>query len=297
MTEAKTRSGYAAIIGKPNSGKSTLMNRFLKQNLSVVNRKAQTTRNKILGILTEGNEQIIFLDTPGLLQPKYELDNFMLAELKSSLKEADIVILLIDSSKPGDDDLPELYKSILKYLKDKKVIIALNKSDISKCNIIEKFKEKFGDKISYNEIIEISALTGKNVEELKNIIKSFLPESPFYYDADEITDKPMRFFVSEIIREKILILLEQEIPYSVFIDIREYKEREEGKDFINADIIVERESQKIILLGKGGELIKKIGEFARADIESFTGRPVYLKLFVKVRKDWRKDKKFLKSNF
>ena len=296
ISNTDSRCGYVAVIGKPNTGKSTIMNRLLGINLSVVNRKVQTTRNKILGILSKDNYQVIFLDTPGILEPKYELQKFMITEITSSLKEADIVLHTMDATTIDKKKLAETENKYEKLFKGKKRINVINKMDlVSK----EKILNIIGDlktTLNYENIVPVSALKAINIEELEKVIVENLPESSFFYDRETVTDKPENFFVSEIIRQKILDMFHEEIPYSVFVHIRKFTEREYSKDYINAEIILERESQKIILIGRKGEKLKKLGSLARKSIEEFLGREVYLELFVKVRKDWRKDKKFIKDN-
>lgn len=296
ISDTDSRCGYVAVIGKPNTGKSTIMNQLLGINLSVVNRKAQTTRNKILGILSKDNYQVIFLDTPGILEPKYELQRFMVSEITSSLKEADIILQIIDATTIDKKKLAETEKKYENLFKGKKRINVINKMDLVSR---EKILIIIGDlktTLNYDNIVPVSALKAINIEELEKVIVENLPESPFFYDSETVTDKPEKFFVSEIIRQKILDMFHEEIPYSVFVQIRKFTEREKAKDYINAEIILERESQKVILIGKKGEKIKKLGSLARKSIEEFLGRDVYLELFVKVRKDWRKDKKFIKDN-
>lgn len=297
MPGRETRCGYVAIVGKPNAGKSTLMNALLKMNLSIVNRKVQTTRNKIIGILSEKNYQIILIDTPGILKPMYELQSFMLSELISSFNEADVILYLIDAADFSGEELKNTQKKFAKLFEGKKVILVLNKVDaidqIKLKSAIQIIKENF----NFGELIGVSALRDFNLLELKMEIVRSLPVSPFLYDPETITDKPEKFFTAEIIRNAILRLYREEIPYSVFVEVREFKERPESKDYINADIIIERESQKMIILGKGGDMIKKLGQEARKELEAFLGRPVYLKLFVKIQKDWRRDNQFLKNNF
>ncbi|MCX7833389.1 MAG: GTPase Era [Ignavibacteria bacterium] len=284
------KCGYVAIVGDPNVGKSTLLNSFLNFNLSIINKKAQTTRNKILGALTENHYQIIFIDTPGIIKPKYELQSFMLSSVKSSIKEADVIVYLFDVIN---------YKSIneIELEKDKKYIFALNKIDLINKEELEKIVDFFSKEKPNEVLIPISAINKTNLDELKNKIVEFLPESEFLYEEDFLTDRPEKFFVAEIIRNCILDLYEQEIPYSVFVEIPLFKERVEGKDYIEAEIIVERESQKVIIIGKEGSKLKQLGEVARLAIENFLGRPVFLKLFVKVRKNWRKNKEFLKKHY
>lgn len=293
-----TKSGYVSIIGKPNAGKSTLMNKFLDFKLSAVSKKVQTTRNRIQGVLTGKDYQIIFVDTPGVLEPKYEMQKFMKKEIRSSFLETDLVLYLIDGINIIIKDLKKIEEDFIREFSSFKRIIALNKCDFLKQEQITDKIVTLQQELKFEEIIPISAVTGLNLDLLKLKLIEHLPEGDFYYDRETLTDKPEKFFVSEIIREKILELYEEEIPYSVHVEVREFKEREESqKDFINADIILERETQKIILLGKKGEMIKKLGERARKDIEVFLGKEVFLKLFVKVRKDWRKDNRFLKNIF
>jgi len=293
-----TKSGYVSIIGKPNAGKSTLMNKFLDFKLSAVSKKVQTTRNRIQGILTGKEYQIIFVDTPGVLEPKYEMQRYMKKEIRSSFQETDLVLYLIDGLNITITDLKKIEEDFIREFSSFKRIIALNKCDFLKPEQISDKIVTLQQELKFEDIIPISATTGLNLDLLKLKLIEHLPEGDFYYDRETLTDKPEKFFVSEIIREKILELYEEEIPYSVHVEVREFKEREESqKDFINADIILERETQKIILLGKRGEMIKKLGERARKDIEVFLGKEVFLKLFVKVRKDWRKDRRFLNDIF
>ncbi|HMS64775.1 MAG TPA: GTPase Era [Ignavibacteria bacterium] len=291
------KSGYVAIFGKPNAGKSTLINRLLNFDLSIVNRKVQTTRNKILGILSEDNYQIVFLDTPGILAPTYELQTFMLNEIKSSLDEADVIVHIIDVLNINYDELKEVEENFKELLINKKRIIVLNKIDLIKKSEVLPVIAKLSELFKYEDIIPVSAENNENVDELKNLIVKYLPEGEFFYDNETLTDKPEKFFVSEIIREKILNFYHEEIPYSVFVDIIEFKERREDLTYINAEIVLERESQKIIVIGKKGEGLKRLGEKARKDIEKFLNRKVYLELFVKVRKDWRNNAKFIKDKY
>ncbi|MBE2255419.1 MAG: GTPase Era [Ignavibacteria bacterium] len=288
----KNYCGYVCLFGKPNAGKSTILNSLLGFNLSIVNKKAQTTRNKILGILTENNHQAILTDVPGIIEPKYELQTYMVKEIKLALKDADFILYIIDSKEFNKDE----FSSNLKLIEDKKYSVVLNKIDeIDNEKLIEIGNEI--NKLTKTDLIPLSAKTGFNVDNLKKIIFENLPESEFLYDEETTTDKPEKFFVSEIIRNNILTLFKEEIPYSVHIDIREFKEEKNKKDLINSDIIVERESQKIIIIGKGGSMIKKIGQNSRKQIEDFLGREVVLKLFVKVKSDWRKDERYIKSLF
>lgn len=294
MTE-NTKCGIVTIFGKPNAGKSTLTNKLLRYDLSIVNKKAQTTRNKILGVLTEENYQIIFTDTPGILEPKYELQQYMLKEIAFSLKDADVLLHLIDINRFDINDLEAIHSNYGKQLEGKPKLLVFNKNDIIKENTSDKVLTQI-EKFGYNEVIFISALKEKNIDEVKRAIVKYLPEGPFLYEEEYLTDRPEKFFVAEIIREKILSLYSDEIPYSTFVNIVEFKERDNGKTYINAEIIIERETQKMIIIGRNGEGIKKLGQQARKAVEKFLERPVYLELFVKIRKGWRDSEGFIKGN-
>ena len=291
-----TKSGFVTIFGKPNAGKSTLINALLNFNLSIVNRKVQTTRDRILGVLTEDDYQIVFVDTPGILEPKYELQKFMQNEIRTSLIEADLIIQIVDTLNINFDELKKTDSDYKDLLSNKKRIIVLNKIDLMKTDNLLPIMERLKNEFNFNEIVPVSALKHENIEELKKIILKYIPEGEFFYDKDTLTDKPEKFFVSEIIREKILGIYHEEIPYSIMVGITEFKDRGNNLVYINADIIVERESQKIIVIGNKGAGLKKLGERARKDIENFLNKKVYLELFVKVRKDWRNNKKFIKDS-
>ncbi|MCB0728712.1 MAG: GTPase Era [Ignavibacteriae bacterium] len=290
-----TRSGFVVIFGKPNAGKSTLLNSLLNYNLSIVNRKVQTTRDRIMGILTEDNYQIIFIDTPGILEPKYELQNYMVSEIRTSLVEADLVIHIVDAAKVNFEDIKKVNEDYKELLSDKKKIIVLNKIDLMKKDNLLPVIQKLINEFNYNEIIPVSALKKENTDELKKVILSYIPEGHFFYDSETLTDKPEKFFVNEIIREKILDMYHEEIPYSVMVDVTEFKERSNDLTYIGAEITVERETQKIIIIGNKGANLRKLGERSRNEIEKFLNKKVYLELFVKVRKDWRNNKKFIKD--
>ena len=291
----ETRSGFVVIFGKPNAGKSTLLNSLLNYNLSIVNRKVQTTRDRIMGILTEENYQIIFIDTPGILEPKYELQNYMVSEIKTSLVEADLVIHIVDAAKVNFDDNKKVNEDYKELLAKKKKVIVLNKIDLMKKDNLLPVIQRLINEFNYDEIIPVSALKKENTDELKKVILSYIPEGHFFYDSDTLTDKPEKFFVNEIIREKILDMYHEEIPYSVMVDVTEFKERSNDLTYIGAEITVERETQKIIIIGNKGANLKKLGERSRNEIEKFLNKKVYLELFVKVRKDWRNNKAFIKD--
>ena len=293
----KTKAGFVIVFGKPNAGKSTLMNALLNFNLSIVNRKVQTTRNRISGILTEDNFQIVFIDTPGVLSPKYELHKFMLSEIASSFDEADILLMIVDAAVRNPfEDVKYVYEAYEKNFGDKKKILALNKADIAGRDVLMPLSARLFEAFGFDEIVPVSALKKENIDRLKEVIVKFLPEGHFFYDEETLTDKPEKFFAAEILREKILSLYHDEIPYSVMVSIQEFAERSDKLVYINAEIIVERESQKAVIIGKGGESLKKTGAYARKSLEHFLGKKVFLELFVKVRKGWRNNKNFVKDS-
>jgi GTP-binding protein Era len=293
----RKKSGFVAIIGSPNAGKSTLLNAILGQDISIVTSKPQTTRNKIFGIYTKDSIQIVFVDTPGILDPKYKLQQFMKKEIESSMLDAEIIMMVVDSGKFDIDSLTEIYKNYRNEFSDHKIFCILNKIDLlSKEEVLHLIKN-ISDNIKFDEIIPVSALTKFNVEDIIKTIVSYLPEGEFYFDGESVTPQPEKFFVSEIIRRNILKQYRDEIPFSVYVDIEEFKERDNGKDFIRASIIVERDSQKAIVVGAGGMKIKHLGSASRKEIEVMLGRQVFLELFVKVKKDWKNDDDFLRRNF
>jgi GTPase len=295
MTDHKT--GYVAILGLPNSGKSSLLNVLLGQKLSIITAKPQTTRKRILGILNEENYQIIFLDTPGILSPSYLLQEKMMEEVKSSLDDADVIVLIIDVMEDPLADIllnQEFVKETI--LKSRKLkLLILNKVDLITQDKVTKLIKHFETQKLFEEVIPISAAHNFNVQRVKEEIIRFLPEGPKLFPDDQITDASERYFVSELIREKILEIYRDEVPYSSEVLIVEFKERETSKHYINAEIVVERDTQKAIIIGKGGAAIKKLGEAARKSIEAFLQREVFLELRVKVRKKWRSDENLLKS--
>jgi len=295
MTEHKT--GYVAILGLPNSGKSTLLNALLDQKLSITTAKPQTTRKRILGILSEENFQIIFLDTPGILSPSYLLQKKMMEDVDLAVKDADLIILMIDTfDDPRGEKLlnQEFVKKFILNLKKPKLLV-LNKVDQLKQEKVIELIEYFESQKLFKEVIPISASLNFNIKRVKDEIIQFLPEGSKLFPDDQITDASERYFVSELVREKILEIYRDEVPYSCEVLIVEFKERETSKHFISAEIVVERDSQKVIIIGKGGSAIKKLGEVARKSIEEFLQREVFLELRVKVRRKWRSDENLLKS--
>ena len=287
------KSGFVAIVGRPNVGKSTFMNYVLGQKIAIMSDKAQTTRNKIQGVYTKDNAQIVFLDTPGIHKPKHELGEFMVKSAYSALKEVDAVLFMVNVSEkrgPGDDFIIEKLKGI-----KTPIFLVLNKIDLVTPEVLLERVESYKDALDFAGVFPISVLQGNNVNELMEALIEALPEGPQYYPADQITDHPEYFVVSELIREKILQLMQEEIPHSVAVTVDKMQKDEFDKVHVYANIIVERKSQKGIIIGKGGRLLKEIGTRARRDIQQLLGNKVYLELWVKVEKDWRKRKSNLQE--
>ena len=291
------KSGFVSIVGKPNVGKSTLMNALIGEKLSIITNKPQTTRKKILGILSDENYQIIFQDTPGILNPAYLLQERMLDYVFQSVKDSELILFIIDISEDptGTQTLDdERVAKILSEAQTKKILL-VNKIDLSNQNVVENFIKELSAKNIFEKIIPISATEGFNLSSVTEAILEFLPEHPKYFPDDQLSDENERFFVSEIIREKIFELYRDEIPYSTEIIIAEFKERENAKDYISAEIVVEKDTQKPIILGAKGDAIKRLGQDARQAIEKFLQHEVYLELRVKVREKWRSNPTMLKS--
>ena len=287
------KSGFVAIVGRPNVGKSTFMNYVLGQKIAIMSDKAQTTRNKIQGVYTKDDAQIVFLDTPGIHKPKHELGEFMVKSAYSALKEVDAVLFMVNVSEkrgPGDDFIIEKLKGI-----KTPIFLVLNKIDLVTPEVLLERVESYKDALDFAGVFPISVLQGNNVNELMEGLINALPEGPQYYPADQITDHPEYFVVSELIREKILQLTQEEIPHSVAVTVDKMQKDEFDKVHVYANIIVERKSQKGIIIGKGGRLLKEIGTRARRDIQQLLGNNVYLELWVKVEKDWRKRKSNLQE--
>lgn len=282
------KSGFVSIVGKPNVGKSSLMNKLVGENLSIITRKAQTTRHRIMGILNGDDFQIVYSDTPGILEPKYELQQTMMGYVKVSLEDADLVLLIVELGEKYDEQLHAVFKTI-----QTPILLVINKIDLGKGSQVDDKIEYWKTMIAAKEILPVSAKDGTNVNFLLDAIKKYLPEHPGYYPKDEMTDRSERFFASEIIREKIFTNYEQEIPYASEVGIETFKE-EESIIRIRATIYVERDSQKGILIGKGGSSLKKVGTEARIDLEKFFGKKIFLETHVKVARDWRKQKLKLK---
>lgn len=285
------KAGFVNIVGKPNAGKSTLLNQLMGEKLAIVTQKAQTTRHRIFGIYNEEDLQIVFSDTPGVLEPKYQLQEKMMDFVKDSLQDADVFLFITDikdQDKPSEYLIEKLNKIPVP------VLLLLNKVDETTQEKMEEAVAFWHEQIPKAEILPISALKAYNTDYILPKLKELLPESPPYYGKDQITDKPERFFVNEAIREKILLNYEKEIPYSVEVVTEQFVEKETAI-VIDAVIYVERDSQKGIIIGHKGEMIKKVGTEARKDLEKFFGKKIHLSLFVKVRKDWRKNERDLKG--
>jgi len=290
MVKNKThRSGFVTIIGYPNVGKSTLMNALVGERLSIVTHKAQTTRHRIMGFVSGEDFQIIYSDTPGIITPHYKLHQAMVSAIFSAMEDADILLLVTEIN------LDFKHEEILQQIENlqKPVIVVVNKIDLGNMNILEKEVEKWKTILPKAEVFPVSALHNLNVDQVMKAILHYLPESPPYFPKEELTNHSERFFISEIIREKILLNFSQEIPYSTEVAINSFKE-EEGLTRIEATIFVARESQKGILLGHQGQAIKKLGTDARKDIEEFLNKHIFLELRVKVAKEWREDELALK---
>jgi GTP-binding protein Era len=302
------RCGYVAIIGEPNVGKSTLMNGLLQQKISIVTKKPQTTRHRILGILTTPAYQAVFLDTPGIIQPRYALHEAMMESAASAVSDADLILFMVDAARPAPGgDSPE--DAILAQLgaSGRPVYLLLNKVDLVDKALLLPLIDRYSGRYPFKEIFPVSALTLDGTGGLMASVSSELPVHPPLYPADIVSEHNERFFVAEIIREKIFIRCQEEVPYSTTVEITEFiergaaaagegeppKKRKPLKWFISADIYVERDSQKGILIGKKGGMLKEIGEIARRDIERFLGHQVFLDLHVKVRPGWRGDKEWL----
>ncbi|HXB45461.1 MAG TPA: GTPase Era [Puia sp.] len=284
------KTGFVSIFGKPNAGKSTLLNALMGEKLAIVSHKVQTTRHRIKGILTEKDYQIIFSDTPGIIEPKYKLHEKMMQAVKNSLADADVNLLMIDVH----DDLEENDRLFSSLKLSSPAIILINKADKSSKQKIDEAKLFFSQKEYCRKAMDISAKRKTNIGQLIKTIVDLLPEGEPFFEDDNISDLPTKFFVAEMIREKIFNLYEDEIPYHATVLVQEFKEKTTLTK-IRADIIVQRETQKGIILGEGGKMIKQLGTSARFDIEKFIGRKIFLELFVKVRPKWREDELYLKE--
>ncbi|BAK80998.1 GTPase Era [Candidatus Arthromitus sp. SFB-rat-Yit] len=288
------KSGFVSIIGRANVGKSTLLNNFINQKLSIVSSKPQTTRNNVIGILNDENYQIIFTDTPGYHKPRYKLGNYMIKSISDGLKETDIIIFVANIRK----EIPRLDLEILEKIKDFNIpkIFVLNKCDEINSKDIMDVLSRYSKILDFNEYIPISALNGKNVDKLLGLILKYLPNGPKYYDSDQMAANNEKFFISEIVREKILKLIRDEVPHGVGVEIVSMKYDDEKKKYnIEGNIFCDKETHKVIIIGKNGEMLKKISTYSRQDMERFLGSKVYIRMWVKVRNNWRDDNNHLKS--
>lgn len=291
MTEHK--SGFVSIIGRPNVGKSTFVNRVIGHKIAIMSDKAQTTRNKIQGVMTRDDAQIIFIDTPGIHKPKHKLGDFMMRVAKNTLSEIDAIMFMVNVNEDigrGDEYIMEMLKNV-----KTPIFLVLNKIDLVHPDTLMPKIEQYQSYMDFTDIIPISALEGLNVDHFIDVLKSFLPEGPKYYPDNQISDHPEQFVVSEIIREKILHLTSEEIPHAIGVNVDRMIKEDEDRVRIEATIYVERDSQKGIVIGKGGKKLKEVGKRARRDIEMLLGSKVYLELWVKVQRDWRNKVNFIRQ--
>ncbi|MDX1992941.1 MAG: GTPase Era [bacterium] len=285
------RSGVVAVVGRPNVGKSTLINRILGQKIAIVTDKPQTTRKQQLGIYTEPNGQILFTDTPGLHRPHHKLGEYMVDAAEHAIKDADLILWVLDSSQPLQEGDRHIAATLERLGGDTPVVLALNKTDQLAADVdLSEHLAIF----PHDNAMQVSGLQGTGVAQLVEFLLRQLPHGPRYYPADQVSEVNMRFVAAEVIREKIILNTEQEIPHSVAVGIEEYKERSEGGVYINATIYVERDSQKGILIGKGGEMIKRLGSESRRELEDMLETKVFLDLHIKVLKNWRSDPELMK---
>ena len=286
MNDQEFKSGFISIIGRPNVGKSTFINRVIGQKIAIMSDKPQTTRNKVQGVLTTNNTQYIFIDTPGIHKPKHKLGDFMMKVAQNTLKEVDVILFMVNAEEGygrGEEFILEKFQSV-----KTPIFLIINKIDRIHPDKLLTVIESYNEKFQFAEIIPISALDGNNIERLLEVVRKYLPEGPLYYPADQVTDHPERFIITELIREKALQLTREEVPHSLAV-VLEKMEKDPNKYMIHvmATIIVERDSQKGIVIGKQGKMLKEIGKRARLDIENLLGSKVFLEVWVKVQKDWR----------
>jgi len=281
------RSGFVAVIGKPNVGKSTLMNAYLGQKVAIVSEKPQTTRWRIRGILTRPDAQIIFVDTPGIHQPKHKLGEFMVETATRAIPDADVILFVVDVSEMPTAEDEQIARLIEKYGRAP-VILALNKADLLPPERVIPHTDAYFKLVRHEDWMLVSATRGDNRDKLLDMIIAHLPEGPRYYPEDQITDQPVRTIAAELIREQVLHFTHQEVPHAVAVVVEDFKERGPNLTYISATIYVEKDSQKGIIIGKEGRMLKRIGQAARREIEALLGTQVYLDLWVKVRKKWRR---------
>jgi GTP-binding protein Era len=292
MSELEFRSGYVSIIGEPNVGKSTLMNSVLGEKVAIVSPKPQTTRSRIIGVKTIPDAQIVFIDTPGIHKPRHKLGETMVRAAVDALNEVDIILFMVGPHKPekGDREIIRLLEKV-----HSPVFLLINKIDLIRKKEILPLIDHYNELYGFREIIPISALKQDGLSLLLKTVRDYLPYGPHYYPDDLVTDQLERFMVSEIVREKIMELTGEELPYSVAVEVTEWKEREDGLVFVRCNIYVEREGQKAIIIGKRGAKLKSVGSAARVDIEKLLNTKVFLELWVKIKKNWRNDERLLKE--
>jgi GTP-binding protein Era len=286
---ADHRSGFVAVIGRPNVGKSTLMNRVVGQKVAIVSPKPQTTRSRIAGILTREDAQVIFVDTPGLHRPRHKLGKAMVATATSAIPDADAVLFVLDVSVPPTDE-DRMIAGLIRERTEAPVILVLNKMDLLPAENVKPHTEAYWELAPYHQDWMMTIATqGANLDKLLDLIIAALPEGPRYYPGDQVTDQTERQIAAELIREQVLRSTRQEVPHAVAVVVEEFKERETGVIYVAANVFVEKESQKGIIIGRGGQMLRQIGSAARHEIERMSGGRIYLDLWVKVRKGWRRD--------
>ncbi len=286
-SQKPTRCGFVALIGAPNAGKSTITNHFVGSKVSIVSPKVQTTRTLVKGIGIFDNTQIIFLDTPGIFKPKRRLDRAMVASAWSGADDADITVLLVDAKKGFDDETRAIIADLKK--KNKSAVLLINKIDLVKKETLLALSGSLNEAFPFKETFFVSAATGKNLDEFYKYLADNLPESPWYYPEEQMSDMPLKLLAAEVVREKLFLFLQQEIPYALTVEPELWERREDGSVRAEMTIYVERDNQKIIILGKGGAMIKRIGQSARQELEKLLECRVHLFLFVKVRENWQED--------
>lgn len=288
----ETKSGFVSIVGRPNVGKSTLLNSVIGQKVAIVSDKPQTTRNRIQGIYTDERGQVIFIDTPGVHKPKHRLGEYMVDITSRALREVDLILYMVDASVPLGSGEDYIINHLMNL--ETPVFLVPNKIDLIDESRVFELIQQLAAKMNFAEVIPVSAAKKGNLDRLMDVLFGYLPEGPLYYPEDEYTDQPERFIIAEYIREKALYLTREEVPHSVAVEIEEFETRR-NLIYVRAAIYTERDSQKGIIIGKHGSMLKKIGEMARHDIENLLGSQVYLELWVKVKKDWRNSEAQLKN--
>lgn len=290
---SKHKSGFVAIIGRPNVGKSTLLNRILGQKVAIVSDKSQTTRNTIKGILSTEDYQIVFMDTPGIHKSKTKLGEYMMKEQRLATVDAEAILALLDAS----DYFGPTDRQMLQSLEEceNPVFVVINKTDAATNEQIDALKSEIAQFSNIYKVVEVSAISGQGIDKLLNEILAVLPEGPKYFPEDQLSDYPQKFLAAEVIREKALLLLREEVPHGVGVLVQQMKQRANGNLYIQADIVCERATHKGIIIGKNGSMLKEIGTLARTELEELLDAPVFLEIFVKIEEDWRNKSRFLKE--